>query len=178
VWKALILLYGIWGLNWIVMKEAVHYFPPVTFVAYRFALGAVILLAVTIWLKLPVPPRKYWGWIIVTGILQTALNNVLVQIGMQSLSAGLVAVLNYSMPVWVTIMAHFFLQEKMTLRKACRNCRQYRRSFCPDECRERRSYRSRSGGPRRCRLLGRCQYYDEAAGPGHHPVRKKRKNAV
>lgn len=118
MWKALILLYGIWGLNWIIMKEAVHYFPPVTFVAYRFALGAVILLAVTIWLKLPVPPRKYWGWIIVTGILQTALNNVLVQIGMQSLSAGLVAVLNYSMPVWVTIMAHFFLQEKMTLRKA------------------------------------------------------------
>ena len=47
-----------------------------------------------------------------TGILQTALNNVLVQIGMQSLSAGLVAVLNYSMPVWVTIMAHFFLQER------------------------------------------------------------------
>ena len=118
MWKALFLLYGIWGLNWIIMKEAVLYFPPVPFVAYRFTLGAVILLAVTVWLKLPLPPLKYWPWIIITGVLQTALNNVLVQVGMQSLSAGLVAVLNYSMPIWVTIMAHFFLQESLTLRKA------------------------------------------------------------
>lgn len=117
MWKALVLLYGIWGLNWIIMKEAVLYFPAVPFVAYRFTLGAVILLAVSAWLRLPLPPRKYWPWIIVTGILQTALNNVLVQVGMQSLTAGLVAVLNYSMPIWVSVMAHFFLQERLTVRK-------------------------------------------------------------
>jgi drug/metabolite transporter (DMT)-like permease len=117
VWKALILLYAIWGMNWIVMKEAVLYFPAVSFVAYRFALGAVILLAVTAWLRLPLPPRRYWPWIAVTGILQTAVMNVMAQISMETLSAGLVAVLNYSMPLWVALMAHFVLQERMTMRK-------------------------------------------------------------
>jgi drug/metabolite transporter (DMT)-like permease len=115
--KALGAIYFIWGFNWVVMKEANLFFPPIVFVAYRFALGAAILLLVTIWLRLPPPPRKYWKWIILTGILQTAVNNVAAQIGIQSLGAGLVAVLNYSMPVWVAILAHFFLREHLTLRK-------------------------------------------------------------
>ena len=40
------------------------------------------------------------------------------QMGIKDLDAGLVAVLNYSMPVWVAILAHFFLNEKLTKRKA------------------------------------------------------------
>ena len=114
---ALLMLYLIWGFNWVVMKEANLFFPPVIFVAYRFAFGAVVLLLVSFWLRLPLPPRRYWKWIILTGILQTAVNNVAAQIGMQSLGAGLVAVLNYSMPVWVAILAHFFLGEYLTVRK-------------------------------------------------------------
>lgn len=115
--KALLAIYVLWGLNWVVMKEANLFFPPALFVAYRFALGAAVLLMVNVWLRLPLPPRKYWKWIIITGILQMALNNVAIQIGMQSLGAGFAAVLNYSMPVWVTILAHFFLHEPLTLRK-------------------------------------------------------------
>ena len=34
-----------------------------------------------------------------------------------NLGAGLVAVLNYSMPVWMALMAHFFLGEHLTRRK-------------------------------------------------------------
>jgi drug/metabolite transporter (DMT)-like permease len=117
VFKSLLLIYIIWGFNWVVMKEANLFFPPALFVAYRFAVGAATLLLVTAWLRLPLPPRKYWKWIIVTGILQMAINNAALQIGMETLSAGLVAVLNYSMPLWVAILAHFFLGEKLTLRK-------------------------------------------------------------
>ena len=36
---------------------------------------------------------------------------------MVTLGAGLVAVLNYSMPVWMALMAHFFLGEHLTRRK-------------------------------------------------------------
>ena len=116
--KALLLIYAIWGFNWVVMKEATLFFPPVLFVSYRFALGAIILLAVNVWLKLPLPPRRYWKWIALTGLLQIACNNAAMQIGIKDLSAGLVAVLNYSMPVWVAILAHFFLNERLTRRKA------------------------------------------------------------
>jgi O-acetylserine/cysteine efflux transporter len=115
--KALIIIYGIWGFNWVVMKEANLFFTPTFFVTCRFALGAIILLLVNAWLHLPLPPRKYWKWIILTGILQLAISNVAVQIGMLDLSAGLVSVLDYSMPVWVAIMAHFVLHETLTLRK-------------------------------------------------------------
>lgn len=33
--KALILIYIIWGYNWVVMKVSTAYFPPVLFVACR-----------------------------------------------------------------------------------------------------------------------------------------------
>ena len=116
--KALLLIYAIWGFNWVAMKEATLFFPPVLFACYRFAVGAAILLAVNVWLKLPLPPRRYWKWIALTGLLQIAGNNAAMQMGIKDLDAGLVAVLNYSMPVWVAILAHFFLNEKLTKRKA------------------------------------------------------------
>jgi O-acetylserine/cysteine efflux transporter len=114
VYKALVLLYFIWGFNWVIMKEANQFFPPVVFVTYRFALGAIVLLLVNLWLKCSIPPRQYWKWITISGVLQIAANNVAAQIGMQSLGAGFVAILNYSMPLWVALLAHFFLNEKLT----------------------------------------------------------------
>ena len=113
----LILLCIIWGLNWVVMKQANQFFPPVIFVTYRFILGSAVLLIMTYLMKVPIPQRKYWQWIILSGVLQIGFSNVAVQIGMQFLGAGFSAVLTYSMPLWVTIMAHFLLGEKLTKRK-------------------------------------------------------------
>lgn len=111
------LLCLIWGLNWVVMKEANHAFPPVVFTTYRFIIGSGILLVIAYFKKTPFPRRTDWKWIVICGILQTAFLNAAIQIGMQFLSAGFSAVLAYSMPFWVAIMAHFWLGEKLTLRK-------------------------------------------------------------
>lgn len=115
--KALLALYIIWGFNWVVMKEATLFFPPVLFSCYRFVIGAVVLIGITLWCRMPLPPKRYWPWIIVTGLLQIAVNNAAVQIGVTSLGAGLVAVVNYSMPVWMSILAYFILHETLTKRK-------------------------------------------------------------
>lgn len=115
--KALLSLYIIWGFNWVVMKEATLFFPPVLFSYYRFVIGAVVLIGITLWCRMPLPPKRYWPWIIVTGLLQIAVNNAAVQIGVTSLGAGLVAVVNYSMPVWMSILAYFMLHETLTKRK-------------------------------------------------------------
>lgn len=115
--KALLSLYIIWGFNWVVMKEATLFFPPVLFSCYRFVIGAVVLIGITLWCRMPLPPKRYWPWIIVTGLLQIAVNNAAVQIGVTSLGAGLVAVVNYSMPVWMSILAYFMLHETLTKRK-------------------------------------------------------------
>lgn len=115
--KALLALYIIWGFNWVVIKEATLFFPPVLFSCYRFVIGAVVLIGITLWCRMPLPPKRYWPWIIVTGLLQIAVNNAAVQIGVTSLGAGLVAVVNYSMPVWMSILAYFILHETLTKRK-------------------------------------------------------------
>lgn len=115
--RALSVLCVIWGLNWVVMKQANQFFPPVAFVTSRFILGAAVLLALNYLMKIPIPKRRYWKWIVLSGILQIAVNNAAVQTGMQFLGAGFAAILNYSMPLWVAIMAHFFLDEKLTKRK-------------------------------------------------------------
>ena len=112
--RALAAIWLIWGLNWVVMKTANTYFPPILFVAWRFGSGALILLAIAYWRKIPLPDAKFLPWIILTGILQLTLNNVTAQVGMQSISAGMAAVLNYTAPLWTAILAHFALNERLT----------------------------------------------------------------
>lgn len=112
--RALAAIWLIWGLNWVVMKTANTYFPPILFVAWRFGSGALILLAVAYWRKIPLPDAKFLPWIILTGILQLTLNNVTAQVGMQSISAGMAAVLNYTAPLWTAVLAHFALNERLT----------------------------------------------------------------
>lgn len=114
--KVLLLLYLIWGLNWVVMKAANAYFPPLFFVACRFALGASLLLGWQRWRsKRTLPLKELWPWLVLTGILQYAVSNVAAQIGMTEMKAGLAAMLNYTTPLWVALLAHFLLGERLTL---------------------------------------------------------------
>ena len=115
--RALVAIWLIWGLNWVVMKTANAYFPPILFVTWRFGSGALILLAVALWRKIPLPDAKLLPWIFLTGVLQLTLNNVAAQVGMMSIGAGMAAVLNYTAPLWTAILAHFALDEKLTRRK-------------------------------------------------------------
>ena len=115
--RALAAIWLIWGLNWVVMKTANTYFPPILFVTWRFGSGALILLTVAYWKKIPLPDAKFLPYIIITGILQLSLNNVAAQIGMQTISAGMACVLNYTAPLWTAIIAHFVLNERLTRKK-------------------------------------------------------------
>lgn len=115
--RALAAIWLIWGLNWVVMKTANTYFPPVLFVTWRFGSGALILLTIALWRKIPLPDAKFLPWIILTGLLQLTLNNVTAQVGMQTISAGMAAVLNYTAPLWTAILAHFALNERLTRLK-------------------------------------------------------------
>ena len=117
MFRALSFIWLIWGMNWVVMKTANLYFPPVLFVTYRFASGALVLLIAAILMKVPMPQAKFLPYLIFTGVFQISLNNVLVQTGMVTLGAGTSAVLNYTMPLWGAIMAHFMLGEKLTRQK-------------------------------------------------------------
>ena len=117
MFRALSLICLIWGFNFVAMKVAADFFSPELFVTYRFGLGAAVLLAFTYFTKQPLPPKKLWGWIVLTGAFQIAIGAAILQTCFKYLDAGLVSVLNYTMPIWVTILAKFFLNESLTRKK-------------------------------------------------------------
>lgn len=114
---ALVAIWLIWGLNWVIMKTANTYFPPILFVTWRFTLGALILLAVAYQKKIPLPNAKLLPWIFLSGVFQMALNQVAIQVGLQGIGAGMGCVLNFTSPLWVAILAHFTLNEQLTRQK-------------------------------------------------------------
>ena len=117
MFHALFLLCLIWGFNFVAMKVATDYFTPELFVTYRFALGSAVLLIFAYFRKLPLPPKNLWIWLIITGAFQISIGSAILQNCFKYLDAGLVSVLNYTMPIWVTILARFFLNESLSLKK-------------------------------------------------------------
>lgn len=115
----IVLLSFIWGINWVFMKLANGVFPPVLFAGIRFAVGSAVLLAVCLYRKEPLPKWKDFKWFVVCGVLQTAWFNLAIQLSLNALSAGLTSVLTYSMPLWMAVLAHFWIPgERLTVRKS------------------------------------------------------------
>src|SRR3954451_1442903 len=108
----------IWGFNFVIMKLGNEVFPPVLFAAFRFLLGAVVLFGLTYFKKIPLPGKRELKWYILCGFLQTTYFNIAIQISLNYISAGLTSVLTYSMPLFLSIMAHYIIpQERLTARK-------------------------------------------------------------
>jgi drug/metabolite transporter (DMT)-like permease len=110
---ALILLALIWGYNWVVMKIALRDCGPFTFAALRSMLGAFVLLPL-----LPLkgdtaaPPKPLLG-IILLGLFQTAGFLGFAFWALVEGGVGKTAVLVYTMPFWVLILARLFLGERI-----------------------------------------------------------------
>lgn len=100
-----------WGYNWVVMKKALAYSGPFEFSAVRFVLGAVCLFAV---LKLTGRPLQIrpLGAVVWAGLLQTAGNFGLTMWALMTAPAGRSAVLCYTMPFWVVVLAGPALKER------------------------------------------------------------------
>ena len=109
---ALALLSLIWGYNWVVMKLAGNYAGPFDFAALRTVFGALALFAVLRWRRQPmrvVAP----GWTLLLGLLQTAGFTGLSQWALVSGGAGKTAVLAYTMPFWILLLAWPLLGERL-----------------------------------------------------------------
>ncbi|MDR0769863.1 MAG: DMT family transporter [Burkholderiales bacterium] len=108
---ALIVLALIWSYNWVVMKSVLHYIGALDFTALRCALGALLLLVMLplTGRSLKPPPWQPMLWI---GLLQTVGMSGLSQLALVAGDAGKTAVLVYTMPFWMLLLAALFLNEK------------------------------------------------------------------
>lgn len=109
---ALMLLTVIWGYNWVVMKSALEYAGAFEFAALRTVIGALCLFAVIIYMRKPLRVKEM-STLILLGIMQTSGFTGLLIWALVEGGAGKTAVLTYTMPFWVMVLAWPMLGEKL-----------------------------------------------------------------
>ena len=101
----------VWGFNWVVLKVGVRHADPFEFLAWRFALAAGCLFGAAVVLRRPIR-LTHAPQVLVIGLLQTTATFALATWALKSGAVGKTAVLNYTMPFWVTLFAWPLLGER------------------------------------------------------------------
>jgi len=116
VWFVLCL---IWGSTWLFIKLGLRDLPPFTFAGLRFLFASVILWAIVIAWRRPLPKSgRDWLKLVWAGSISFALNYGLIFWGEQYITSGLAAVLQAMIPAFGLIFAHVYLpNERITARK-------------------------------------------------------------
>lgn len=108
----LLVLTLIWSYSWIAMKQVTLYIGAFDFTALRCICGALLLFLVLLLRGRGMRPTPF-GYTLAIALLQTCGMIGLAQWALMSGGAGKVAILTYTMPFWVVIMAALFLGERM-----------------------------------------------------------------
>ena len=119
-WGLLLALVAMWGSSFMFIKIGIATVPPVTLVAARLVLGAVILYTImrARGLVLP-PPDRRWLPYIALAILGNCLPFFLIAWGQQFIDSALAGILISIMPLATLVLAHFFLAgDRTTVHKA------------------------------------------------------------
>lgn len=117
IWLLAFTIAILWGLAWVYMKAVLDFMGPFTFTAFRFSIGSITLLLIVFSMKYGLPEKRYWKHLVFVGLLQTAAVFLLVMYGLRFVEAGKSSVLLYSMPLWSSILAVRFLQEKLSIKQ-------------------------------------------------------------
>ncbi len=115
----LVLLSLLWGGAYLFMRASAPAFGAMPMIFLRMALATVlVLLPLTLWRSGFGPIRRHWREIAVFGIAFTALPFVGLGWAALSISAGLMAVLQSSAPMFAAIVANLWLGERITRTRA------------------------------------------------------------
>jgi drug/metabolite transporter (DMT)-like permease len=98
------------------MKIAVRYAPPIEFAALRLLLGALVLFAALAVLRKPLRPQRLAAYVWI-GLFQSGGFVALATWAVMLAGAGKVAVLSYTMPLWVALAGWPLLGERLNVRQ-------------------------------------------------------------
>src|SRR4029077_6820295 len=109
----------VWSSTWLAIKIGLRDLPPISFVAIRFLIAIIVLLAVSIGRVRLLPMRRNdYAVLAITGILMFAVNYTLLFWAELHVSSGLAAVLQATIPIFGMIFAHRMLpDEPLRLQK-------------------------------------------------------------
>src|SRR5213075_246557 len=107
---AFVALCLIWSSTWLAIKFGLRDLPPVSFVAIRFVIAVIVLLAISIG-RVPLIPRgrgdfKLLAW---TGVLMFCVNYALLFWAQLYVSSCLSAVLQATIPIFGMVFAHYII---------------------------------------------------------------------
>lgn len=110
---AWLMLCLVWSSTWLAIKIGLRDLPPISFVAYRFLVALIVLLAVSI-RQTRFLPRNRSEYLVLgsTGLLMFAINYTLLFWAEKYVSSGLAAVIQASIPIFGMIFAHWLLPEE------------------------------------------------------------------
>ena len=104
----------VWALNFSVVKYSLGEIDPLSFNAFRFALG-ILLMWTAVWLRgirIRIA-RKDMGKVVVLGLLGNLIYQMLFIVGIDRTFASNAAVMLGTIPVWIAVFSHLFTDQKM-----------------------------------------------------------------
>jgi drug/metabolite transporter (DMT)-like permease len=119
-WLTLAALVVTWGSSFAMTKIAVASIDPAWVMALRLSVAGLFLSIIVLLTKRQWPRgRELWSWFAGLGLIGHAAPFFLISWGTQFISSGLSGVLMGAIPLFVILLAHFFLpDEKLTRMKA------------------------------------------------------------
>ena len=113
VWIPFLVLSFVWGTSYLWIKVALATVPPLTLVAGRLTLGAVLVGVVVAIAREPLPrsPRQY-GHLLVMSVVNIVVPFLLISVGEESMDSALAAILNATVPLFVIVIAPLFLPDE------------------------------------------------------------------
>ena len=110
---------AVWGSGYIATKIGLQYAAPFTFLSLRYIFGLLVLIPIVLFFRVQWPgSRAQWGHLAVAGLLMHA-----VQLGGShyaqylGMSAGVIALIASTQPVFTALIASRFLHERLLPRQ-------------------------------------------------------------
>src|SRR5437870_8703935 len=106
-------LCAVWSSTWLAIKIGLRDLPPISFVAIRFLIAIIVLIAVSIGRVRLLPLRRNdYAVLAITGVLMFAVNYTLLFWAELHVSSGLAAVLQATIPIFGMFFAHWMLPDE------------------------------------------------------------------
>lgn len=109
-----LLLAAIWGSSFLFMRVAVVEFGPLPTAAVRVAVAAIFLLPLLWWRGLGPQLRQHWKVIMLVGLLNSGIPFALFSFALLSITTGLSAILNATVPLFGALVAWLWLKDRPT----------------------------------------------------------------
>ena len=103
----------VWSSTWLAIKIGLRDLPPISFVAIRFSIAIIVLVAVSVGRTRLLPQtRNDYIVLAFTGVLMFAVNYTLLFWAELHVSSGLAAVLQATIPIFGMVFAHWMLPDE------------------------------------------------------------------